>query len=46
MVELNTPIQKGQIVLSGALAPMVDLKPGAEVQFNFNGLDSIVLASE
>lgn len=46
MVELNTPIRRGQIVLSGALAPMVDLKPGVELKFKFKELDEITLKSE
>ncbi|MBR9867666.1 MAG: hypothetical protein GYB20_10835 [Oceanospirillales bacterium] len=46
LIELNTPIQKGQIVLSGALAPMVNLIPGKQYSFSFEGLDEISLIAE
>jgi 2-keto-4-pentenoate hydratase len=46
LISLGTPICKGQIVLSGALAPMIDLVSGVELKFKFNGLDEITLKSE
>lgn len=46
LIELNTPIRKGQIVLSGALAPMVNLISGKQYSFRFEGLDEINLIAE
>lgn len=46
LIELKTPIRKGQIVLSGALAPMVNLMPGKQYVFSFEGLDEINLIAE
>lgn len=46
LIELNSPVRKGQIVLSGALAPMVNLQPGVEFKFKFKDLDEITLQSE
>lgn len=46
LIELGTPIRKGQIVLSGALAPMVSLIPGQQYSFRFEGLDEISLNAE
>lgn len=41
MVSLGRPVRRGQIVLSGALAPMVTLNAGQTVEFHFRGLETI-----
>lgn len=43
--ELNVPIKRGQIVLSGAMAPMVPITPGCEIGFDFVGLERLVLTA-
>lgn len=43
MIDLGTPISKGHLVLSGALAPMVNLTPGINLEFDFLGLDKIII---
>jgi len=43
MVSLGRPIRRGQVVLSGALAPMVTLQSGMSVEFEFKGLETLVL---
>ncbi|KAA0873990.1 2-keto-4-pentenoate hydratase [Nitrincola tapanii] len=46
MAELGTPIQAGQLVLSGAMAPMVNITAGAEIEFDFAGLDRLKLIAD
>ena len=46
MAELGTPIKAGQLVLSGAMAPMVAIQPGDEIRFDFKGLDVLTLVAE
>ncbi|NNE96058.1 MAG: 2-keto-4-pentenoate hydratase, partial [Acidimicrobiales bacterium] len=41
MSELGTPLSAGDVVLSGALGPMVDLKPGDEVEATITGLGTV-----
>jgi len=41
--ELQVPVKRGQIVLSGALAPMVSIEPNSEIAFEFAGLDRLTL---
>lgn len=41
MISLGRPVQAGQLVLSGAMAPMVTLQPGQPLVFDFAGLESI-----
>ncbi|MCB5163035.1 2-keto-4-pentenoate hydratase [Marinomonas algarum] len=41
MVSLGRPIRKGQVVLSGALAPMVSLQKDQTINFDFKGLETI-----
>lgn len=43
LVELGTPIKKGHLVLSGAMAPMVNIKPGMQLKFSFDQLDELLL---
>lgn len=43
LIELDTPVRKGHLVLSGAMAPMVNIKPGVDLRFNFEQLDELVL---
>ncbi|MBV1788637.1 2-keto-4-pentenoate hydratase [Marinobacterium sp. D7] len=43
--ELEVPIKRGQIVLSGAMAPMVPITPGCEIAFDFAGLERLVLTA-
>ncbi|WP_206840551.1 hypothetical protein [Marinobacterium iners] len=43
LIELGTPVRKGHLVLSGAMAPMVNIKPGVDLRFNFEQLDELVL---
>jgi 2-keto-4-pentenoate hydratase len=43
LIELGSPIQKGHLVLSGAMAPMVDIRPAMELKFRFEQLDELVL---
>jgi 2-keto-4-pentenoate hydratase len=44
MVEIKNPLKKGEIVLSGALGPMVDLKPGDKVEAEIKGLGKVEFA--
>jgi 2-keto-4-pentenoate hydratase len=46
MISLGRPVQPGQLVLSGALAPMVTLKAGQPVVFDFIGLESVRVIAE
>jgi 2-keto-4-pentenoate hydratase len=43
LFELGTPIQKGHLVLSGAMAPLVTLHPGMSCSFNFKSLGKIMI---
>lgn len=43
MIDLGTPIRKGNLVLSGALAPMVNLTSGISLEFEFLGLDRLII---
>ncbi len=43
LVELGTPIRKGHLVLSGAMAPMVNIKPGTQLRFRFDQLGELLL---
>lgn len=45
LVELGTPIKKGHLVLSGAMAPMVNIKPGMQLKFIFDQLDELTLTA-
>jgi 2-keto-4-pentenoate hydratase len=48
MVDVKRPLKRGDIVLSGALGPMVPVEPGDVVEARINGLGSVraVFASE
>lgn len=41
MAEIKNPLKKGEIVLSGALGPMVDIKPGDKVEAEIDGLGEV-----
>lgn len=43
LYDLGTPIRKGHLVLSGAMAPMVNITPGMQLRFCFDQLDELVL---
>lgn len=43
MISLGRPVKRGQLVLSGALAPMVPLVAGTTTEFNFAGLETIAV---
>lgn len=43
MIALGTPLQAGELVLSGALGPMVDLAPGARVEATIVGLGTVAV---
>ncbi|TCK04290.1 2-keto-4-pentenoate hydratase [Marinobacterium mangrovicola] len=45
LIELDVPVKRGQIVLSGAMAPMVPITPNSEIAFDFEGLERLVLTS-
>lgn len=41
MVEVGSPLQAGDIVLSGALGPLVDVSPGDVLELRINGLGDV-----
>lgn len=41
MVEVERPLKAGDIVLSGALGPMVGIQPGDSIEARINGLGSV-----
>lgn len=41
MNELGNPLKRGEIILSGALGPMVNLNPSDKVKANIEGLGDI-----
>ena len=45
MISLGRPVRRGQLVLSGALAPMVPLLAGQTTEFDFSGLEKIRLSA-
>lgn len=43
LIDLKTPIRKGHLVLSGAMAPMVNINSGMQLIFDFDQLGELVL---
>jgi 2-keto-4-pentenoate hydratase len=41
MNDLGNPLKKGEIILSGALGPMVNLNPSDKVKASIEGLGNI-----
>ncbi|PCI54340.1 MAG: 2-keto-4-pentenoate hydratase [Alphaproteobacteria bacterium] len=41
MVEVGRPLKAGDVIMSGALGPMVIVKPGAEYYLSVSGLDTV-----
>lgn len=41
MVDLGTPLRAGDLIMTGALGPMVDLVPGVEVVATIDGLGTV-----
>jgi 2-keto-4-pentenoate hydratase len=46
MVAERTPLQAGDIVMTGALGPMTDLRPGSTAQAAIDGLGSVRVTRE
>jgi len=46
MVAAGTPLQAGDVVMTGALGPMVDLVPGASVEATIDGLGTVCTSRE
>ncbi|HET8810611.1 MAG TPA: fumarylacetoacetate hydrolase family protein [Flavobacteriaceae bacterium] len=42
MVEMGNPLKKGEIILSGALGPMANLKSGDQVEAEIDGLGKVL----
>jgi 2-keto-4-pentenoate hydratase len=42
--KFGDPLRAGEIVLSGALVPMVDVHPGDRVQMQISGLSAVSAA--
>jgi 2-keto-4-pentenoate hydratase len=43
MIEMNTPLQKGELILSGALGPMVNLKKGDSIEVKIDAFNPVHL---
>lgn len=43
---LGDPLRAGEVVLSGALAPMAELTPGTHVEVTVTGLGSVTVSRE
>jgi 2-keto-4-pentenoate hydratase len=41
MVELSAPLRAGDVIMSGALGPMVTVAPGDVIDVRINGLGSV-----
>lgn len=43
MAEQGTPLQQGEIILSGALGPMAEVSPGDTIDINISGVGSVIV---